>query len=632
MATADQYADWIVRNKDKKGSKEFETVAAAYRLAKEEEGAVTAPAPAPAAPAAEIPTRRRGPSLADVGDRATGFRAQVEATGMTPEQRQAAVAGMIPYAVGAAAGPAAGAVIRGAGVLAPAISRVTAPLAEAVTTSGFRAGVPATAPAAKRVALRAAGGAIPGAITGATVSPEEAGTGAAIGAGISVLAPPVAKIVAKGGGYIADAVQGRLADTRANELLRATIGNEVNQLRQLMAAQPDVPASRIAAQYKQQLPALQALLAEAEALNPTGAANAFRQMETADVVNELSRIAGGRTAEATRVAQVEAKKALTAKTTPMREKALAEAAPTSPQPLVSAIDRMLTSPSVRNDDFAQKVLQRVKEKIANVTSKEGVIDPVDLYEIRKSAINNAITELNPGIDAKSRNNYVSGLLGELRDKLDETMKSAGGESFKKYLNTFEAGMNDIEDMRLANRIRSLYEKDSPASKQRIVDLLEGESPETIQRVLKSRRFKLDEVLVKDQELLNKVKTNLGLDLEAARQAKAGVKELARIREESSVRIRFPFFTRISTAFNEAVSALEDKISRQTMDEIIKSAQSGRDFNRILDALSTKERSAFLAQFKNAESWSRFSREVANAARTSAITPPPERQPRNALAQ
>ena len=37
MATADQYAEWIVKNKDKAGTPEFETVAKAYREAKAEE-------------------------------------------------------------------------------------------------------------------------------------------------------------------------------------------------------------------------------------------------------------------------------------------------------------------------------------------------------------------------------------------------------------------------------------------------------------------------------------------------------------------------------------------------------------------------------------------------------------------
>ena len=34
MATADEYAAWIVKNQDKKGTPEFETVVKAYKLAK----------------------------------------------------------------------------------------------------------------------------------------------------------------------------------------------------------------------------------------------------------------------------------------------------------------------------------------------------------------------------------------------------------------------------------------------------------------------------------------------------------------------------------------------------------------------------------------------------------------------
>jgi hypothetical protein len=53
MATADEYADWIVKNADKKGTPDFDTVAAAYREARAEEQAAAKPA-APA-PRAEAP-------------------------------------------------------------------------------------------------------------------------------------------------------------------------------------------------------------------------------------------------------------------------------------------------------------------------------------------------------------------------------------------------------------------------------------------------------------------------------------------------------------------------------------------------------------------------------------------------
>ena len=44
MATAAEYAQWIVKNADKRGTPEFDTVARAYQLAKSQ----SAPAPEPA--------------------------------------------------------------------------------------------------------------------------------------------------------------------------------------------------------------------------------------------------------------------------------------------------------------------------------------------------------------------------------------------------------------------------------------------------------------------------------------------------------------------------------------------------------------------------------------------------------
>ena len=235
MATADQYAEWIVRNKDKKGTKEFETVASAYRLAKEEEAAVVAPSPVSAAPTAEALPPPRREVFTGVGRDVGPAMAM-----LSPTQKREALA----LGAGFMTGPALGAVTRAAGVALPAIQRVATPLATAFETGGMQTGLTRTTPAAARVATRVAGGAVPGAVTGAVISPEDAGTGAVIGAGGAFLLPPVAQIVSKGAGYIADALQGRVATARANQLLRQTIGDEVNALRQAMAAQPDLPASR----------------------------------------------------------------------------------------------------------------------------------------------------------------------------------------------------------------------------------------------------------------------------------------------------------------------------------------------------------------------------------------------------
>jgi hypothetical protein len=275
--------------------------------------AKTAPPAAPAqprvvAPEAEIPSRRL-PAIGDIGDRATGFRAQVAETGMTPEERQAAVRGFAGFTGSLLAGPILGGITRGIATAIPATQRFLAPIATSLETGGFRTGLPATTNAVTRRGVQMLGGA--GAAGGGAlvVEPEAAPEAAAFGAAATQVLPPVAKVLAKGGGAVVDALSGRTPDIRANELIRTAANNEVNALKQAIAsqqipmrdAQPDVPVSRLIADMD--LPLLQALLARAEQRDPKQVINAFRQRESQDVVNELTRIAGGPTAETARAAR-----------------------------------------------------------------------------------------------------------------------------------------------------------------------------------------------------------------------------------------------------------------------------------------------------------------------------------------
>jgi hypothetical protein len=72
MATAEQYADWIVKNKDKKGTPEFETVAEAYKLARSET----------VAPSVTPPQRRSTDFAEDLG-RQVGLTARAGIEGLS---------------------------------------------------------------------------------------------------------------------------------------------------------------------------------------------------------------------------------------------------------------------------------------------------------------------------------------------------------------------------------------------------------------------------------------------------------------------------------------------------------------------------------------------------------------------
>ena len=692
------------------------------------------PAAVPAAPAAAdaIPVRRGFfERMADVGP-SVGLVDVTTPRRLTQEQLERSAREQVATGVGLLAGPALAVGSRAVGAAAPVLQRVTTPLATAFETGGIQSGLTKATPAVARIATRVAGGAVPGAISGAVISPEDAGTGAVIGAGGAFLLPPVAQIISKGAGYIADALRGRVATARANQLLRQTIGDEVNALRQAMAAQPDLPASRVAAQL--QLPALSALLDKAEQLSPTGVANAFRMRETQDTVNELARLAGGPTAETARAAREKAKESLSGLTGRMREEAFAAARRTgeilprlseiassaresardavqrvreftgmidsaeewaktwvasggaraaAPRPpgrytypgelagaaerragtaaeeslragaqaraaenvaqsmrdrglepittnkFTGTIDRMMSDPDIATNPVLVKALPQIRQMFDDWANQHGVITPEAVYAIRKN-VGGVIQNLMPTADAKAQSRMAAQVLRKLKPKIDEAIETAGGAGFKNYLDSFERGMSDIRGMELAEQIREWYKSGTKANKQKIVDLLAGESPDVVEDFFGSGRYSIAKEMAKDMPLLERIGTALDLDLKAAAQARLGRKPLADIVESQSAKLRFPFFTRASTAVNEVIEAIEKKVGKETMDQIVKAAQSGRDFNVLLDALPTKERNAFLSQFKNAESWSRFSTQVANAARAYTTAQTAEPAPTNAL--
>jgi hypothetical protein len=694
--------------------------------------AKTAPPAAPAqprvvAPEAEIPSRRL-PAIGDVGDRATGFRAQVAETGMTPEERQAAVRGFAGFTGSLLAGPILGGITRGIATAIPAAQRFLTPVATALETGGFRTGLPATTSAVTRRGVQMLGGA--GAAGGGAlvVEPEAAPEAAAFGAAATQVLPPVAKVLAKGGGAVVDALSGRTPDIRANELIRTAANNEVNALKQAIAsqqipmrdAQPDVPVSRLIADMD--LPLLQALLARAEQRDPKQVINAFRQRESQDVVNELTRIAGGPTAETARAARESAKASLTGVTTPMREEAFAAARKTGEvmpklqtiaddaraevkdavdkvRRFISAIDRaeewakswvasggaraasagaaprppvrytfpgqlmgaaerrageaaeeslraggraraaenvlesmkargiepisapkltgslnsLLRNPEVATVPEAASAIPRIVDMVNDWTNEFGVVTPEALYAIRKNAVAGVIRELNPNLDAKAQERFAASVLTDIKPLFDGAIEKAGGKGFKDYLKSFESGMSSIKGMELADQIRQLYAKGTPESKNQIIDLVRGESPDVVEDLFGSGRYQISKEMAKDMPFLKKLADTLDLDATAVKQAAAGRAALTEAEKKGSVRFRLPFLTRASTTVNEVVAGLEQKMKAETLETLIRSAQSGREFNRVLNQIPARERNVFLKQFKNAESWNKFAGQIAQAA-------------------
>lgn len=226
MATAEQYAEWIVANQDKKGTPEFETVAAAYKEvraqatqeAPEEKGMIEnyidnasiKNVPQNLANLGAGLVRGAGSIGATILAPADMINDAIDGKGLSLESNRKRRAdmdaafetmGVDTDSVGYAGGKLTGEIAGTAGLpvaVGGQVAKVAPKLGSSIASGGFKLGS-TTGNALKDTALRTAGGAVSGGAMAGAVNPEDATTGAMVGAVIPNAVKGVGKLGAKMG-------------------------------------------------------------------------------------------------------------------------------------------------------------------------------------------------------------------------------------------------------------------------------------------------------------------------------------------------------------------------------------------------------------------------------------------------
>ncbi len=294
MATADDYAGWIIKNAAKKGTPEFDTVAAAYREAlAEEQAAPTAPEKAPAS---EVPGPRAQPPAwaKDYPGLYGAAQTTRQMLGPTVEAGGAIAGGLF----GAPAGPAG--VVMG-------------------SAAGYGLGAGLTRQA--DIALGNRPEMTVG--EGLTEGTRDLLMGAIFEAGGQVAAPYLDKMLqmgARGVGKLYDALFDQIGAQKAAKILKETLKlDDVGLAAARTAARSasdDVTAAQSIAGLNS--PTTQALLAAAAERKPSFKLSTAEAQEAARV-NRLADLAGGESQAASRTAQKEAKKELRNRLIPQLE-------------------------------------------------------------------------------------------------------------------------------------------------------------------------------------------------------------------------------------------------------------------------------------------------------------------------
>lgn len=265
--------------------------------------------------------------------------------------------------------------------------------------------------------------------------------------------------------------------------------------------------------------------------------------------------------------------------------------PLDTQKIVSSINAKINDPTIGPNSLNSRVLRNVGELVDEWTVKNGgVIDARALYEIRKSAVNNEVERLLAGVDPKSQSKRASQLLSQVRPLIDDAIESAGGTGWRRYLNTYEMGMRQIEQQKLGAKAMELLER----SPKDFVRLVSGNDPRTVKKIFSSE-FDIDSAMTPNQmNRLRQSASEITRDESIASGAASGNAALADLLKQNSATFRIPNFLNPKiTLANRALAMAEDRVNRDVMMSINNAMRNPTEFNNLMNSVPATQRPSLL---------------------------------------
>jgi len=177
-------------------------------------------------------------------------------------------------------------------------------------------------------------------------------------------------------------------------------------------------------------------------------ANAARAEEAAAAAGEMDPIIAQRQAE------------LAAAETRLSDATAGGKEPLTAAKVDSQVARVQGTPGLRASDVVQKSMSKLREKLAEITQKDGTINADDLYMVRKEELGNYIEQA-----AKDSANWdkrlTGGLLRDMQKVMDDAIESSGGAGWKDYLAEYSRRSDAIDFAR--QRMEGWRKSKNPAS-------------------------------------------------------------------------------------------------------------------------------------------------------------------------
>jgi hypothetical protein len=590
----------------------------------------------------------------------------------------------------------------------PSVARFITPVAESISTGGFRTGLGPTGAVkpitglpsytakdiAAEGAARAIGGGTLGGLSTALTNPEDTGTGVLVGAAIPTVAAPFVKAGVTGAGRVIDLLSGRAGDIKAARIAKTALGDQlIPATLALQQARPGITAVQALQEAGIDAAPFMSLGVLAEQSSIGEAYRRLARAQTQEQKNMLIAMTGGGTQTGAREAQAGSKQALNALTTPMRETELqaanqagqtisqlgplaaqreasmisalqgqgraatdaaqagvrAEAGapgfltqgtraaesgvlstemaaikaqrqaerdflqnqigsleayglkPLDVNPILNSIDGKLANPNLYGQTQLLNVLQGLRDDFAGaVAANGGVADARALYSIRKAGISQKIDDMYGSLDPSAKQKLTADVLASVKAPIDKAIMDAGGTGWNRYLQTFETGMHEIGQQKLA----ALALERFSGNKEGFLKLARGNDPKAVEDIFGPGSFNIFKEMGRKSGQLESIASQLERDISIKASADSATQGLARIMgmAESKVTGVPAFFSKTATAVNMAAKILRGQVNEKTFAAFEKGMISGKSAAEMLGELPISERNKVFRILKNSSEW------------------------------
>jgi len=363
--------------------------------------------------------------------------------------------------------------------------------------------------------------------------------------------------------------------------------------------------------------------AQTRAINPAPT-NLATDINLANLANKADETAAKAAAES--LAQSEIARTAEAKIADLSAKGLE---PLNINTVTNRLSTLANQPGTRADPIQVKVMTTLNSKLQDLAQRAGgIIDANDLYQLRKTGINDVIeSELRSGgLDPSTQSKRIASLLSEIRPLVDDAIEKAGGKTWRDYLSTHAAGMKQIEQLEMADKLRTLFSQDKNA----FVKMVENGNTKAVEEIFGPGNFDIAKQMAEKIKPLTKISDEITRNAKIEEQINNARRALGF--KEGSWAEKIPGFVGLKTAVaKKLIQTIEGKINTKAMEVLVKGSESGKNMNEILNTLPASERQKLLIILNSSEEWSPLLGAAAERKATKNKLAP-QQQNQNALAR